>query len=190
MNKEEVAGFVKPESQIEKKIVADSEFIEGAIWGKPRNGHPEGEVAHHIADVLSNIDKFFPTDQDREKLRFIAITHDSFKYKVDTTQPKFGENHHAMIARRFAEKFTDESDVLDIIELHDEIYNSYNMEARRNNKKGAEKRVSNLLNKLGDNFDLFVKFAKCDSDTGNKDASCNVWFRNLMLEKYNRQISL
>jgi hypothetical protein len=44
------------------------------------------------------------------KLRIIAIIHDTFKYKVDRSKPKEGENHHGMLARRFAEKFITSAD--------------------------------------------------------------------------------
>jgi hypothetical protein len=36
-------------------------------------------------------------------------------------QTPTGENHHAMIARRFAERYVDDPKLLDVIELHDEV---------------------------------------------------------------------
>jgi hypothetical protein len=54
------------------------------LWGKPRNGHPEGAVTHHIADVLKNVEKL-STAETLEKLRLIAIIHDFeiFTYLYD-----------------------------------------------------------------------------------------------------------
>ena len=190
MKQEDIEDLIKPIEQLERSILVDDELIKGLLWGKPRHGHPEGEVALHVRHVLDNVDKYFKNDLDWWRLRFIAIVHDSFKYKVDRNKPKFGDNHHAIIARNFAERFNSDKETLDVIELHDEIYNSYMMIERKNDVKGAEKRVEKLLEKLGEGFDLFVKFAKCDSETGDKELSCNKWFSNLVREKYGKEISL
>src|ERR1044072_9029599 len=115
---------LKPENPLEEKIIADPEFIAGMLYGKPRKGHPEGKVILHIEEVLRNVDKYC-TPENREQLRLITILHDAFKYKVDHTQSKTGENHHAMIARRFAERYVTDTELLDIIELHDEAYNAW-----------------------------------------------------------------
>ena len=190
MEEKDIEVVVQPKNDLESAIIADGDFITGVLWGKPRPGHPEGEVLLHIGEVLENVDKYFKNTENYLNLRFIAITHDSFKYKVDKNLHKSGENHHAMIARRFAEKFTTNIDVLDIIELHDEIYNSYMMIERKNNTNGAEKRISSLIDRLGKNIDLFIDFTKCDSETGDKELSCNAWFKNLMQEKYNKIVNL
>ena len=86
--------IIKPENGRETAICDDAEFQKGAMYGKPRYGHPEGAVIYHIKEVLENIDKFYNDDEDRENLRLIAISHDTFKHKVDQTKPKAGENHH------------------------------------------------------------------------------------------------
>ena len=104
MKEIEIKELLKPETELEKRIVSDSEFIEGANYGKPRSGHPEGQVVYHIREVLDNVEKFSGA-HNREDLRIIALIHDTFKYRVDHTKPKGGMNHHAMIARKFAEKF-------------------------------------------------------------------------------------
>ena len=190
MKREDIELLISPKTHTETQIINDSEFITGVLWGKPRPGHPEGEVLLHVKEVLDNVDKYFKEDRDWVSLRLISIIHDSFKYKVDRDKHKSGENHHAMIARRFAEKYIENTSLLDIIELHDEIYNSFMMIERKNNVRGAEKRIDTLIERLGDNFDLFVKFTKCDSETGDKELSCNIWFKNLMQEKHNKQINL
>ena len=38
-------NFIKPESDLENLIINDSEWQEGAIWGEPRSGHPEGKLS-------------------------------------------------------------------------------------------------------------------------------------------------
>jgi len=96
-----------PKTELERRIVADPEWQEGAAWGDPRPGHPEGAVAAHIEEVLSNVDDVAVDERDRERLRLVALIHDTFKYRVVRGQTRTGGNHHAMIARGFAERYVD-----------------------------------------------------------------------------------
>jgi hypothetical protein len=173
-----IQEIIKPETELEKKIIADQDFIDGAMWGKPRNGHPEGQVIYHIGHVLKNVDKY-STAENREKLRLIAIIHDSFKYKVDGTKSKSGENHHAMIARRFAEKFITDNELLEIIELHDEAYNSWCKGDRDGKWDKAEIRANQLIERLGQSINLYLAFYQCDNETGDKESENFIWFSNL-----------
>ena len=92
-------------------------------WGKPRSGHPEGSGGRHVADLLQTIDDWGETGAARgRELRFIALVHDALKYRVHNRLPKTGENHHAMRARRLAERFTDDERLLSTIEHHDRPY--------------------------------------------------------------------
>ena len=171
-------------NDLEDKIVNDPEFIKGSEWGKPRNGHPEGKVKFHVIEVLDNVKKYYEDDEDYEKLRLIALIHDTFKNKVDINKPKVGENHHAMIARRFAEKYIDDINILDIIELHDESYNSWSMGIRNSNRwDDAERRLNGLFNRLRSIYriELYNKFYKCDHTEGKNDDDYK-WF----LEKYDK----
>src|SRR6266849_6869200 len=56
----------------------------------------------------------------------------TFKGEVHRKLPRVGTNHHAIIAGNFAEGFTDDLDVLDILELHDAAYNSWRLGASNN----------------------------------------------------------
>jgi len=172
---ENLIELLRPETELEKRIIEDSDFIAGAFWGKSRNGHPEGKVAYHIKEVLANVDKY-STHLNREKLRLIALIHDTFKHKVDGLKPKSGDNHHAMIARKFAERFNIEKDVLDIIELHDEAYNAWSMGDRKGDWNGANKRLGRLLDRLDDNYQLYKTFYQCDNETGDKTQKNFEWF--------------
>ena len=109
-----IKQIVKPENGIEVAIVSHADFIEGASYGKPRSGHPEGKVIYHVKEVLENIDKFYADDDKRTELRLIALVHDTFKHKVDQRKPKVGENHHGTIARVFTQEFTHDAGVLKI----------------------------------------------------------------------------
>ncbi len=173
-----IQEIIKPETELENRIIADADFIQGAMWGKPRNGHPEGQVIYHIGHVLKNVDKY-STHENRHKLRLIAIIHDSFKYKVDGTKPKSGENHHAMIARKFAEKYINDNELLEIIELHDEAYNSWCKGDRNGKWEKAEQRAIQLIKRLGSSINLYLSFYQCDNETGDKESENFIWFNNL-----------
>ena len=161
-------------------MVYDEEWIEGAAWGDPRPGHPEGIVAVHVAEVLGNIDAVATDDEDRRRLRFVALTHDTFKHRVDRDRPRTGENHHAMIARRFAEKYTDDQELLDVIELHDEAYNSWVKGDRGRTWDAAEQRARRLVDRLGDSLGFYVRFYRADNATGSKSRKPLVWFEQLV----------
>jgi hypothetical protein len=116
---------IAPETALERRIVDDPEWQAGAAWGMPRPGHPEGSVAAHIEELLANIDDQALGALDRERLRFVALVHDTFKHRVDRDQPRTGDNHHAAIARRFAARYTRDAELLELVELHDEAYNAW-----------------------------------------------------------------
>lgn len=177
-----IKTLLKPENGIEIAIVSNADFIEGASYGKPRSGHPEGAVKYHIKEVLENIDKFYPDDPDRSDLRFIALVHDTFKHKVDQRKPKTGDNHHGMIARVFAQQYTQDNKVLKIIELHDEAYNSWGKGARRGDWLKAGTRAQKLIDELllVGGLGLYIKFYKCDNRTGDKEQTNYDWFINLI----------
>ncbi len=171
------------ETDLERKIAADSAWQQGVVWGQPRTGHLEGPIQFHIADVLANIDSQCPTPEERRKLRLIALVHDTFKYRVNELKPKMGTNHHAYIARKFAENYIDDSMLLDIIELHDEAYNSWRLGAYKGRWQHAEERVDNLLKRIGPALPLYVRFFLADSQTDSKDRAPIVWFMQLLEHK-------
>jgi len=175
---EKIVTIIKPETDLEKRILDNQVFVEGALWGKSRSGHPEGQVIYHIKEVLANVDKY-GTPETREKLRIIALIHDTFKHKVDQSKPKHGDNHHGTIARRFAERFTTDDAVLDIIELHDDAYNAW----RKDFNKDQSFRVTKLLYRLGKNLPLYLLFYKCDNETGDKEKDNYIWFEELALRR-------
>jgi len=165
------------ETDPEREICADPSWREGAEWGEPRPGHPEGAVKHHIAEVLANVDRYTTGPGQRARLRVVALTHDTFKHLVDIKQPRTGENHHGMIARRFTERFvTGDEGMLEIIEIHDEAFNSYSKGARDGSWPKAEVRAQRLLDRLGPELDDYLVFFRCDNETGSKAQDSLVWF--------------
>jgi len=171
------------ETDLERTIAADPAWQQGVVWGKPRFGHLEGAVQFHIADVLANIEGQQPNMEERCKLRLIALIHDTFKYRVNELKPKMGNNHHAHIARVFAEKYLTDPLILDIIELHDEAYNSWRLGHYKNRWEHAEERITHLLTQLGPSLPLYVRFFLADSQTESKDQAPVEWFMWLLTSR-------
>jgi HD domain len=175
-----VEASVVPEGRVEQQIVFDEEWIEGAAWGDPRPGHPEGIVAGHIAEVLENIERIALDGEDRQRLRFVALIHDTFKHRVDRERARTGDNHHATIARRFAEKYTDDDELLKVVELHDEAYNSWIKGERGGKWEAAEQRARRLVDRLGSSLGLYLRFYRADNTTGSKSQEPLQWFEQLV----------
>jgi len=184
MDLKHILNTLNPDSELEKRIISDPEFIEGVKWGKKRKGHPEGMVLTHIVEVLENVKKY-GDGITRSPLRLITLIHDTFKYKVNRSKARLGDNHHAMIARKFAEKYLENyyfmghsgKHLLDIIELHDEAYNCY-LIYKDGNEYKAKDRLIKLVNRLGNSIPLYKLFYKCDNHTGDKDRGSYEWFVN------------
>lgn len=168
------------ETQLERRIADAPDWREGVRWGRPRHGHPEGTVQAHVAAVLANVDGLYGGSPLREQLRLIALVHDTFKYQVEMDRPRTGENHHAMRARRFAERFVDDPAVLDVIELHDEAFNAWQMGNRDGKWDKAQARAERLVDRLGDSIALYLAFYHCDNTTEGKQPDCLEWFRGVV----------
>lgn len=168
------------ENELERAIIRDPAWLAGGQWGEPRPGHPEGSVEAHLGEVLGNIDYEALDDEDRRRLRLVAITHDHFKYAVDRSRDRVGENHHGMLARRFAERYIDDAEVLDVIELHDEAFLSWKKGDRSGNWSVAEERAGRLIDRLGDSVNFYLRFYRCDNGTGTKEPECVEWFEWLV----------
>lgn len=176
----EINKKIKPETETEKQIIQHVDWQKGAMWGKPRFGHPEGKVLYHIAEVLENVERLKTDPETRQALRLITITHDSFKYKEDRGCPRDWSRHHAILARQFSEQFIDNQAVLDVIELHDEAYYIWKMQQNPFKKQAAQQRLEKLLFRLKDNVELFYLFFKCDTQTGDKNQAPLIWFEEII----------
>ena len=168
-----VPGFT-PEDEIERRLDEDPELIEGLEWGEPRSGHPEGSVGSHAADLLHTIEEWGETAARRRELRFLALVHDAFKHAVRSWLPKTGENHHAMRARRYAERIIDDERLLATLEWHDRPYSIW----RRMRRTGRldERRLETMLERIPD-WDLFLRFVELDGSTEGKNPEPIEWFR-------------
>jgi hypothetical protein len=168
-----VPGF-SPESELERRLIADPELREGLAWGKPRSGHPEGTVGAHVAHLLETIDRWCETGDRRAELRFLALVHDAMKYRVRDWLPKVGENHHAMRARRFAARYVSDERLLATIEQHDRPYALWRK--MRRTARSDEKGVERMLERIPDR-DLFMRFVELDGSTEGKRPEPIEWLR-------------
>jgi hypothetical protein len=176
----EVTSVLKPISELELKIISTPEFLTGVDYGKPRPGHPEGKVLYHIKDVLDKIGEFHLDRHyyEKSKLRLIALTHDTLKYKVDKSMPRVGQNHHGFFARQYLEQFCQDQDVLQIVEKHDDAYNIWNSGQKTGKWTKANSLARKLVHELDKNLNLYLAFYQCDNSTGNKNPEPYNWFSN------------
>ena len=172
-------GFV-PETDLERAVAADPGLQEGLAWGKPRRAHPEGSVGAHVADLLETIERWGETGRRREELRFLALVHDSMKHQVQNWRPKTGENHHAMRARRFAERYTDDQRLLATIEQHDRPYNLWRKAARRG--RPDEHAFNEMIERIPD-LDLFLRFVELDGSTEGKTHEPIRWLKSELAQR-------
>lgn len=170
---------IRPETRLEQRLLLDPELQEGLFWGKPRRGHPEGEVLNHIEEVLQNVDQISYSDKFREALRLITILHDSFKYKEEQTRPRRNwAMHHAVLARQFAERYTQDALILDVIESHDDAYYAWCSLHYEQNPLKSSYWLNRLEQRLKgkEAWQLFYLFFKCDTCTGDKTLAPLRWF--------------
>jgi hypothetical protein len=177
--RELIRGF-EPETELERRVTAEPELLEGLAWGQPRAGHPEGAVGTHVAHLLDALDRNGVRGEERELLRFMGIVHDAFKYQVRERLPRVGENHHAMRARRFAERFTDDERLLATIELHDRPYALWRKMRRRGrlDERGFERMIRRI-----DDPELFLSFIELDGSTEGKRPEPITWFRDELIAR-------
>lgn len=175
-----ITQLLPPENAAEAELLRDCTFQKGLMWGVPRFGHPEGEIYKHILEVLANIDQLPVSREWRQKLRLIALAHDTFKHLEVRSIPRDWSKHHGMIARRYLEQFTDDPAILDIVELHDEAFYAWRCIFVYQLPKEGEARLKRLLLRMGDNLQLYYLFFKCDTETGDKMQAPLRWFEEVV----------
>ncbi|MDX1905131.1 MAG: hypothetical protein SFU27_13335 [Thermonemataceae bacterium] len=165
-------------SDLEVRIMEDAAWQEGLFFGKPRHGHPEGKIINHIREVLANVEslRWRIDEESYHKLRLVTLIHDTFKHKVDEKKPRTKENHHAYIARKFAEKYITDASILEVIELHDEAYHSWRELYCNQNPEKSALRWQEFIRRMSPFLDFFYLFFVCDTQTGDKDQSPLRWF--------------
>jgi hypothetical protein len=168
-----VPGFYA-EDECERRLAKDPVIVKGLAWGRPREGHPEGRVGQHVADLLRVIEQWGERDPRRRELRFISLLHDSLKWRVLPWLPKRGDKHHATQARRFADGYTDDERLLATIEFHDAPYSAWRH--LRRTGEFDEARFQRMLDGIPD-LGLFLRFVELDGSTAGKHAEPIEWLR-------------
>ncbi|WP_246050293.1 hypothetical protein [Neolewinella litorea] len=167
---------MQPETALEARFLESEEFREGLVWGLPRYGHPEGTIWRHIIEVNQNIDAL-PVDPDtRRKLRIVCWVHDTFKHVEDRGNPRDWSKHHSVYARQFLSRYVDDPLLLNVVELHDEAYYCWRLAHLFGQYAESERRMDHLREQVGDYWQLYYLFFKCDTCTGDKNPAPLIWF--------------
>jgi hypothetical protein len=166
-----IPGF-EPETALERELASDPALLRGLGWGRPRPGHPEGSVGAHVADILAATTE--PPGRRRTELRFLALVHDGLKHRVRPDAGYSPDNDHAVLARRFAERYTADRRLLDALELHDEPYRIWR--TRRDDGRAA---LAAMLARIPD-LGLFLRFVALDGSTAGKDPRPLAWLHGVV----------
>jgi len=152
-----IPGF-HPETAVERLLLGEPELRRGWAWGRPRRGHPEGAVKHHVAAMLAAI---APDDPRREDLRLLTLLHDTFKYREGTD--------HALLAREFAERHGCPERIAETLALHDAPYWVWHR------RDGDPALLDEILERAPDR-ELLIRFVRIDASTRGKDPAFVHWF--------------
>jgi hypothetical protein len=163
-----IPGF-RPETALERELISDPTLLRGLAWGRPRPGHPEGSVGVHVGDILAAITE--PPGRRRRELRFLALVHDGLKQGVRADRGRSPDNDHAVLARRFAERYVADPRLLVALELHDEPYRIW-----RSGRSLAA--LAAMLARVPD-LELFLRFVELDGSTAGKDPRPLAWLRGI-----------
>ena len=170
-----------------EKVKADPRYQRNIEYGEPRSGHPEGKVKFHIADLEANLEILRErgmSEEDYWKLKFMIHVHDAFKAEAERHSPTLSARNHASLAKEYARQYTDDSDLLNMIQFHDENYKLW-QEYSETGSYDVES-FNNLLDVIK-NWDLFLLFIIIDGCTKGKDYSKLGWFIN-EVKKYKKTV--
>jgi hypothetical protein len=157
-----------------REIIGDARYERNLDWGEPREGHPEGTIGAHIAELEQNLDALRPklTDVETWKLKLLIHTHDLFKGEAEPNVAIADSRSHASLARKFLAEYCDDADLLAMVQFHDELYAIYKkFEARG---EYNHKRFAALLSKIND-WDVFLAFNIIDGCTRGKNRKHLHW---------------
>ena len=156
-------------------IQRDKRYRQNLDWGKARPGHPEGTVRAHIAELEQNLARLRSrlTAVEAEKIRLLIHTHDSFKAVAKRGVAIRDPDSHASLARAFLAEFCADTDLLAMVQWHDEPFALYRQFAAKG--RFDPERMKNLLETITD-WDLFLAFLLVDGCTAGKSSGFLHWF--------------
>lgn len=174
--------------RIFEAITSDPRYQRNLEWGKPRPGHPEGSVRAHIAEVDQNLEtmceKVSVSEIDYWRIKLLVHTHDTFKGEAERGVSIAAPTSHASLARNFLAEFCDDTDLLAMVQFHDEPYALW----RQVQAHGEfnQERMNALFTNIRD-WDLFIAFAIIDGSTEGKSRDPLRWFLQQVIgRKYSR----
>lgn len=162
--------------EIVTRVLTDPRYQQNIEYGRPRPGHPEGKVRFHIADLEANLEQIRQrgiSEEEYWKLKFLIHVHDTFKAQAKKNVPALHPRSHATLARQFAARFTDDIDLLNMIQYHDQNYYLW-LDYLRNGSLDMTTFLA-LLDTIQD-WDLFLMFTIIDGRTAGKDKNKLGWF--------------
>ena len=164
--------------KIVEQIMADPRYQRNIEYGEPRLGHPEGKVRFHIADLESNLEELAQrgiSPIEYWKLKFLIHVHDTFKAEAEQDVPHLHPRSHATLAREYASQYTEDPDVLNMIQFHDQNYFMW-LDYLHKGTYDVEW-FQRLIDTIQD-WDLFLMFTIIDGRTRGKDLTKLAWFIN------------
>jgi hypothetical protein len=161
--------------EIVERVLADPRYLKNIEYGEPRSGHPEGRVKYHIAELEQNLERLAPRISTEQfwKLKFLIHVHDTFKADAIPDSPISSPASHASLARKFAAEFTDDADLLNMIQYHDVNFSLWKQFKATGSYDAV--RFQSLLDTIRD-WDLFLLFIILDGSTQGKAPEKVGWF--------------
>jgi hypothetical protein len=162
-------------------IINDPRYTEGITYGKPHTGHAEGTVKAHLVDLENNLKKLDDGlgirlhETEYWKLKILIHTHDTFKFWAKRDSAIEDPQSHASLAKKFLAEFTQDEDLLNIVQYHDEGYALWKqVETRGSYNKARFTKAICIIKDL----ELFLFFTILDGFTPSKEPKRIRWFIN------------
>ena len=162
--------MILAETELEKRILNDPRIQEGFKYTKFTKGHPEGNVAIHVQQILDFINRQ-NWQEYRRDLRIITLIHDSFKY----VQAQGGKFHAVLAAEYYAALCPDDKRISEAIHYHDSAWGFYNKLKRG---EFDAKKFKKTFSKL--DLSLLIHFNYAD-DCGRENITPQ-WFEEKIRE--------
>lgn len=153
-------------------IISDTRYAKGIVYGKPRKGHSEGSISAHIAELEGNLVKIIAKNpgllsvDDVDKLRILIHVHDTFKLWATRDSSIDDPNSHASLAAKFLTEFTDDKDLIAMVQWHDENFSLWK-QLKRTGKYNEFRLQTRVIDGIED-VDLYGIFTVIDGCTESK----------------------
>jgi hypothetical protein len=171
-----------------ENIVKDARYQRNLDWGEAREGHPEGTVRAHIAEIEPNLATLRGklSEVDYWKLKLLIHTHDTFKGEARPGVAITDPNSHASLAREYLAGYCPDADLLAMVQYHDEPFALW----RQVESKGKynQDRFTKMMEGIHD-WNLFLAFNIIDGCTEGKSREPLRWLFKEVGDKVNSQFT-